>query len=181
MQFWTPDDGRKNRLKHVERLTQINKLWNVASCWLFSVNILAMHGPMNVKSFWCLQWEPHIWHSYFLHSIKSSKSSEHVSIVLSLNYNDAWPASGIDVGGREGFKSMNTLSPVFCWQFSPICGTRWCRMWLPSRRMSSISVGDQWMTANKCICRYLDQGWVYSASCPKCIKLKQKGIKEIFV
>jgi len=58
---------------------------------------------------------------------------------------------------------MNTLSPVFCWQFSPICGTRWCRMWLLSRRMSLISVGDQWMTANKCICRYLDQGWVYSA------------------
>ena len=24
-----PDDGRKNRLKHVERLTEINKLWNV--------------------------------------------------------------------------------------------------------------------------------------------------------
>ena len=49
MQFWAPDDGRKTRLKHVERLTEINKLWNVASCWLNSVNILAMHGPMNVK------------------------------------------------------------------------------------------------------------------------------------
>jgi len=34
-----PDDGRKNRLKHVERLTEINKLWNVASCWLYSANI----------------------------------------------------------------------------------------------------------------------------------------------
>ena len=28
VQFWAPDDGRKNRLKHVERLTEINKLWN---------------------------------------------------------------------------------------------------------------------------------------------------------
>jgi len=50
VQFWAPDDGRKNCLKHVERLTEINKLWNVASCWLYSVNILALHGPMNVKS-----------------------------------------------------------------------------------------------------------------------------------
>ena len=37
------------RLKHVQRLTKINKLWNVAYCWLYSANILAMHGPMNVK------------------------------------------------------------------------------------------------------------------------------------
>ena len=41
-------DG-KIRLKHVERLTEINKLWNVASCWLYFANILAMRGPMNVK------------------------------------------------------------------------------------------------------------------------------------
>jgi len=41
--------GRKNRLKHVERLTEINKLRKVASCWLCSANILAMHGPMNVQ------------------------------------------------------------------------------------------------------------------------------------
>ena len=38
VQFWVPDDGRKNRLKHVERLTEINKLWNVASCWFYSAN-----------------------------------------------------------------------------------------------------------------------------------------------
>jgi len=29
VQFWAPDDRRKNRLKHVERLREINKLWNV--------------------------------------------------------------------------------------------------------------------------------------------------------
>ena len=34
VQFWATDDGRKNRLKHVERLTEINKFWNFASCWL---------------------------------------------------------------------------------------------------------------------------------------------------
>ena len=49
LQFWAPDDGQKNCLKHVERLTEINKLWNVASCWLYSANILAMHGPMNAN------------------------------------------------------------------------------------------------------------------------------------
>ena len=50
MQFRATDDGRKTRPKHVERFTEINKLWNVVSCWLYSANILAMHGPMNVKS-----------------------------------------------------------------------------------------------------------------------------------
>jgi len=25
-------------LKHVEHLTEINKLWNIASCWLYSAN-----------------------------------------------------------------------------------------------------------------------------------------------
>jgi len=39
VQFWAADDGRKNRLKHVERRTEINKSWNVASCWLYSANI----------------------------------------------------------------------------------------------------------------------------------------------
>jgi len=39
-QFWAPVDGRKNGLKHVEHLTEINKLWNVASCWLNSADII---------------------------------------------------------------------------------------------------------------------------------------------
>jgi hypothetical protein len=34
-QFWVPDVGRSNRLKHVEHFTEINKLCNVASCWLY--------------------------------------------------------------------------------------------------------------------------------------------------
>ena len=37
--FWAPDDGRRNRLKHVEHFTEINKLCNVASCCLY----LKMH------------------------------------------------------------------------------------------------------------------------------------------
>jgi len=42
--------GEKNRLKHVELLTEKNKLRNVASCWLYSANILVIHGHMNIKS-----------------------------------------------------------------------------------------------------------------------------------
>jgi len=50
VQFWVPDDGRKTRLKHETCTASYrNKLWNVASCWLYSANILAMNGPMNVK------------------------------------------------------------------------------------------------------------------------------------
>jgi hypothetical protein len=33
--FWAPDDGQRYRLKHVEHFTEINKLCNVASCWLY--------------------------------------------------------------------------------------------------------------------------------------------------
>jgi hypothetical protein len=46
---WAPDDGRRNRLKHVERFIEINKLRNVVSCWLHFGNILKMHGLMNIK------------------------------------------------------------------------------------------------------------------------------------
>jgi len=57
VQFWAPDDGQKTRLKHEERLTEINKLWNVASCWLYSANILAIHWPMDVKfKVMCCKW-----------------------------------------------------------------------------------------------------------------------------
>ena len=46
VQFWAPEDGRKNRLKHVQRLTEINKLWNVSSCWLHSAN---MERPFHMR------------------------------------------------------------------------------------------------------------------------------------
>jgi len=63
VQFWAPDVGRKTRPKHVERLTEINKLRNVASCWLCSANILVMHGLMNVKltlsDFMCFKFKPY--------------------------------------------------------------------------------------------------------------------------
>ena len=49
VQFWAPDDGRKTRLKHVERLTEINKLWNFATCWLYSENNLDLIGLVFMK------------------------------------------------------------------------------------------------------------------------------------
>jgi len=82
--------------------------------------------------------------------------------VLSLIYNDASSVSGIGVGGREGFKSLDTLSPVFCWQCSPICGMLWYRTWQLLPRTWLTSVADQWMTTSKCTCPFLGQGWVYS-------------------
>jgi hypothetical protein len=35
VELGAPDDGRRNRLKHVERLAEINELCNVAPCWLY--------------------------------------------------------------------------------------------------------------------------------------------------
>ena len=53
VQFWAPDGGRKNRLKCVERLIEINKLKKVASCWLYTENILAMHRLTYLITPWC--------------------------------------------------------------------------------------------------------------------------------
>ena len=49
VQFCAPDDGRRNRLKHVEYFVEINKLRKDASCWLYFGNIFAMYGHTNVK------------------------------------------------------------------------------------------------------------------------------------
>ena len=49
-----PDDGCRYHTKHVERFPDINKLCNVASCWIYTGNILTMHGPLNVKHQKCL-------------------------------------------------------------------------------------------------------------------------------
>jgi len=54
VQFWAPDDGRKTHLKHVERFTEINKFWIVASCWLYSANSskrLLMVASRNINAY----------------------------------------------------------------------------------------------------------------------------------
>jgi len=47
--FCSPDDGRKNRLKYVERLTEINKFEKHYILLVYSEKTLVMHRPMNVK------------------------------------------------------------------------------------------------------------------------------------
>jgi hypothetical protein len=42
-----PDDGWKYHPKHAEQFPDINKLCNVASCWIY---ILTKYVPINVKS-----------------------------------------------------------------------------------------------------------------------------------
>ena len=81
VQFSAPDDGSKTRLKRVECLTEINKLWNVASCWLYSANVLAVHGPMNVKSMTTcfmqdLWWKEQHWEELFLYQSTSVYPSQ---------------------------------------------------------------------------------------------------------
>jgi hypothetical protein len=46
--IWAPDDGWRKHPKHVEQFTDINKLYNVASCWTIIDTYYAMHGPMNI-------------------------------------------------------------------------------------------------------------------------------------
>ena len=41
-------DG-KDPLKHVQCLTEINKLWNVASCWLYSANSFVISVRLSVR------------------------------------------------------------------------------------------------------------------------------------
>ena len=42
--FRASDDGRRNRLKHVEHFTEINNLRNVASCWLYlKISCITVH------------------------------------------------------------------------------------------------------------------------------------------
>ena len=45
MQFWAPDDGRKNRLKHVDRLTEIN-------CETLGLAAGSSIGPTLYVQFW---------------------------------------------------------------------------------------------------------------------------------
>jgi hypothetical protein len=48
-----PDDGCNYHPKHVEQFPDINKLCNVATCWIYTyigIYLLKMHGLINVKS-----------------------------------------------------------------------------------------------------------------------------------
>ena len=53
VQFWALEDGRKTHLKHVERLTVIHKLRNIASCRLYfekTASVGGGHRRMKLQS-----------------------------------------------------------------------------------------------------------------------------------
>ena len=101
VQFSAPDDARRNRLKHVKRLTEINKLWNVASCWLYSANILAMYELMNVK-FTCSQ-----------RFVSSSPTAGTLTYIVKCWY---FSTSGNNIIFRDILK----LSPQLCWKLNGV-------------------------------------------------------------
>ena len=54
VQSWTPDDGQKDRPKHVECHSKRKLIWYIrASYWFYYRNNTTLHCPMNVKrGFW---------------------------------------------------------------------------------------------------------------------------------
>ena len=49
IQFWAPDDGWRDRLKHVEHFTEVNKFCNVAYFWLYLKICLRCTDPWTSK------------------------------------------------------------------------------------------------------------------------------------
>jgi len=49
--IWAPDDGWWYHPKHVERFTDINKMYIAASCWIIIDTYYTLHGPLNIKYF----------------------------------------------------------------------------------------------------------------------------------
>jgi hypothetical protein len=46
---FAPDDGWKFHPKHVERFPDINKLCNVASCWIYTGILLGAHPILRIS------------------------------------------------------------------------------------------------------------------------------------
>jgi hypothetical protein len=53
VQFWAPDDGRRNSLKHVEYWQQWRILYNVASCWLYLKEYINDARSHERQKYWC--------------------------------------------------------------------------------------------------------------------------------
>ena len=43
------DDWWRYQPKHVEQLTDINRMYIVAACWIIIATHYAMHGALNIK------------------------------------------------------------------------------------------------------------------------------------
>ena len=60
--IWAPDDGWRYHPKHVERFTDINTLYIVASCWTVIGIYFTMHGPLCVKKKLKFVYESQVFH-----------------------------------------------------------------------------------------------------------------------
>jgi hypothetical protein len=128
VQFWAPDDGRKNRLKGVERRTEISKLRIVASCWLYCANILAMHVPMNVKfTVFCRPAQPLVWfvnHMYIIIYLLTDLLTHSMEQSPPWDVNRFSTSQGILcihkclLRGVTSHKTTCSLNITICWKFS---------------------------------------------------------------
>jgi len=80
-QILLPAARRKNRIKHAQFLTEINKLWNVASYWLYSENTMRSIKSFNILQF--MKWE--VW-SYKAIDIETLHYHDNINI----NFKYSW-------------------------------------------------------------------------------------------
>ena len=133
VQFWAPDDGRKNRLKHVQRLTKMNKLWNFASCWLYSANTtnnsrLGCASPLLVQA----------------NNNRKDVSPDETAVRPLYSYNAGWFSNSlphsVDSFLRQRKDMFRTrilphISPAFPHRL-------WPKSW--ARNVLNVSVSDLW-------------------------------------
>ena len=79
IQIWAPDDGRRNGLKQVQLFTEINKLCNVASCWLYLKILWRCTDPWTSK--WAIRFKKIIY--------LPRKSCKHV-LIYTYVYDKLW-------------------------------------------------------------------------------------------
>jgi len=124
VKFWSPDGGRKNRLKHVEHLTEINKLSNVAFYCLYSANKFSSISFISIQP-----WRPGLAGTRAQSCDRYGSGTLHPGQVLGgslplLSY------AAVKYTGAEVNKLQWSLSWIkVCWKFK-------------TRGMSRVSVGQ---------------------------------------
>ena len=99
IQFWAPDDGRRNRLKHVEYITKKkNYLCNVAFCWLYlKIRLPSGLLPSGLQTKPCMNFSSPVritlWQSkklvYSKHKYRSAgQYASHRNKLCSMTYNN---------------------------------------------------------------------------------------------
>ena len=135
MQFWAPDNGWKNRLKRVERLTEINKVWNVASCRSYSANLLKCTYLSDILCIWGVRISHSVWYARHQELVFSfcrrQETLSHLHIIHASS--GAYPAScpvcngGSYLWGKVAGKWNWPLSIVYCQCYA--CGALYSQPW----------------------------------------------------